>query len=409
MYDVIIIGGGAGGLFLCANLKNQKVLLLEKSDRLGKKILITGGGMCNLTNRDDTQTFLTHLADKRQANFIKPALLNFDTKKTFDWFESQGLPLVIREDKKVFPASLKAQSVVDLLATLARHNHVEIHTSEKVTDLAYHETHFTVTSSKETYTSSKVVLATGGMSYPTTGSDGSGYPLAKELGHTIVSPTPALVGITVSNYPYTNFAGNSIRNSQVDFFHAGETKRYLSDKGDLLFTHDGLSGPVILNNSRLIKKGDRIHASLLGTTNKETLYKHLGDLFTQNAKKQLYTLLKGEGLFGNLAQEVLASQFLSTTDTCANLSKERRVNLVKALADQEFIVSSKKGFNAAMVTAGGVALEEIDRKSMESKLVKGLFFTGEVMDIDGDSGGYNLQSAFSTAKLMAQHIQGSKP
>ncbi|MFA7129989.1 MAG: NAD(P)/FAD-dependent oxidoreductase, partial [Sphaerochaeta sp.] len=211
------------------------------------------------------------------------------------------------------------------------------------------------------------------------------------------------------NYPYTNFTGNSIRNSQVDFFHAGETKRYLSDKGDLLFTHDGLSGPVILNNSRLIKKGDRIHASLLGTTNKETLYKHLGDLFTQNAKKQLYTLLKGEGLFGNLAQEVLASQFLSTTDTCANLSKERRVNLVKALADQEFIVSSKKGFNAAMVTAGGVALEEIDRKSMESKLVKGLFFTGEVMDIDGDSGGYNLQSAFSTAKLMAQHIQGSKP
>ena len=392
-------------MFLCANLKNKKILLLEKSDRLGKKILITGGGMCNLTNRDDTPTFLTHFADKKQATFLKPALLNFDTQKTSVWFENHGLPLVVREDGKVFPVSLKAQSVVDVLSTLAKSNGVEIHTAEKVTKLDKTETSFSLMTDKGAYTANMVVLATGGMSHPNTGSDGSGYPLAKGLGHTIVSPTPALVGLTISDYPYTSLAGNSIRNSQVDFFHAEDTKRYLSASGDLLFTHDGLSGPVILNNSRMVKKGDVVRASLIASTNKEILRTHLGELFANNAKKQLYTLLKAEGIFGNLAQEILSSHALSTTDTCANLSKEKRIKLIQALVDQTFLVSSKKGFNAAMVTSGGVPLEEIDRKTMESKRVNGLFFTGEVMDIDGDSGGYNLQSAFSTAKLIAQHIQ----
>ncbi len=406
MYDVIIIGGGAAGLFLAANIPGKNILLLEGSQKIGGKILITGGGMCNLTNNKDTSSFLKHFGNKEQTNFIKPALLNLPTQQTRLWFETHGLPLVERDDGKVFPSCMSAKAVVDLLEHEATKSRVHIRVDSKVITIHKDDGNNTylVDTGHEQFQAKTVALTTGGMSYPTTGSDGSGYPLAKMMGHSIVSPSPALVAVTVTDYPYTALAGNSIRESLVEFFHKDEAKRYNQATGDMLFTHDGLSGPVILNNAREIRKGDRIQASLLPCSNKEELKKDLTELFSNNPKKQLYTLLKGEGIIAHLAEQLLHSLNLTKEETCANLHKDKRKHLIELLTEYSFTVSGKKGFNAAMVTAGGVALDEVDRKTMESKLQKGLYFCGEILDIDGDTGGYNLQAAFSTAKLACDAI-----
>lgn len=406
MYDVIIIGGGASGLFLASNIPGKKTLLLEGSSRVGKKILITGGGMCNLTNNKDTSSFLSHFGSTGQTNFLKPALLNLPTLETRLWFERHGLPLTERDDGKIFPSCMQATAVVSLLEQRAIKNRVELRVNAKVSSLYKDEQSNTylVNTRDEQFQTKAVVLTTGGMSYPTTGSDGSGFSLAKMMGHSIVSPSPALVAITVKEYPYTALAGNSIRDSLVEFFYTGETKRYHQSTGDMLFTHDGLSGPVIMNNSRMIKKGDLVKASLIPCSNKEELKKRLTELFSSNPKKQLYTLLKQEGITAHLTEQLLYTLSLTKEETSANLSKEKRKKLIELLIAHPFIVSGKKGFNAAMVTSGGVALDEVDRKTMESKLQTGLYFCGEVLDIDGESGGYNLQAAFSTAKLAADAI-----
>ena len=362
--------------------------------------------MCNLTNTQDTSSFLKHFGSTAQANFLKPSLSNFTTTDTRHWFESHGLPLTIRDDGKVFPSCMRATSVVDLLEDRAVQNGVASRVNEKVITLEREEQSdsFLVGTESGHYQGRSVVLTTGGMSYPTTGSDGSGFALAKMLGHTIVSPSPALVAVSVADYPYTPIAGNSIRDSLVEFFHKDEKKRYNQATGDLLFTHDGLSGPVILNNSRDIRKGDLIKASLLPCSNKEEERKVLLELFSRNPKKQLYTLLKSEGIIAHLAQHLLQSLSLTTQDTCANLSKEKRNTLIDLLLAHPFTVSSKKGFNSAMVTSGGVSLTEVDRRTMGSKLQKNLYFCGEVLDFDGDSGGYNLQAAFSTALLACKAL-----
>ncbi len=362
--------------------------------------------MCNLTNNKDTSSFLKHFGNIGQTNFLKPAIQNLSTKKTRLWFESHGLPLTEREDGKVFPSCMRAKAVVDLLEHEAGMIRFESRTNSKVLALCKNETGntFLVDTDHEQFQAKTVVLTTGGMSYPTTGSDGSGYSLAKMMGHSIVSPSPALVAVTVTDYQYASIAGNSIRNSLVEFFHKNEAKRYNQATGDMLFTHDGLSGPVILNNSRNIRKGDQIKASLLPCSNKEEQKKELTELFSNNPKKQIYTLLKGKGLIAHFAQQLLHNLSLTTEDTCANLTKGKRNNLIELLTAYPFTVSGKKGFNVAMVTTGGVALDEVDRKTMESKLHKGLYICGEVLDIDGESGGYNLQAAFSTAKLASDAI-----
>jgi predicted Rossmann fold flavoprotein len=405
MYDVIIIGSGASGLFLSANLSGLKVLVLEKNDRPGKKILITGGGMCNLTNCDETPVFLTHFKDKQQSSFLRPALMNFSTQDTKDWFEGNGLDLVVREDGKVFPQSLRAQSVVDTLVATSRKNGTQFLFNQRVSAIEKTDSGFSVTTGKETYTAKAVVLATGGMSYPSTGSTGDGYALAKALGHSIIPPTPALVGIAVKEYPFVDLAGNAIRGALIDFFHEGEQKRYLRAQGDMLFTHDGVSGPVIMNNARALLKGDTLTVALVPTDNKETKKQELLTLVQENPKKQVYTLIKSLGIISSLAEKLLAFSQIGKEETCANLPKEKRKSLINNLLDFPLIVSAKKSFSSAMVTAGGLALSEFDRKTLESKIVPLFFASGEVLDLDGDTGGYNLQSAFSTAMLIAEAIK----
>ena len=402
MYDVIIIGGGAAGLFASANLPTRNALLIEHTSEVGKKMLITGGGMCNITNTLSVEAFLSHFGGKEQRNFLLPALQNLPPSALFSWFEQRGCPLVVREDGKVFPKSLDAHQIRDLLV---RESRAAIMLDTKVEEICKpDETSFLVRTSRGVFETRNLLLATGGMSYPRTGSDGSGYQLAKMLGHGIVPPKSGLAAIAVEDYPYRHLAGNSLRSVQVEFFRKGESKRYAQAVGDVLFTHDGLSGPVILTASRSILKGDRITASLLSCTNKTALEKEMHELLLAQPKKQVSTLLKEAGLFSALAQTLISSLSLKVETKAGDLSKQNRIQLVRLITDHPFTVSSVKGFQSAMVTAGGVNLAEVDRKRMESTLQKGLFFCGEMLDYDGESGGFNLQAACSTALLAVHHL-----
>lgn len=399
MRDLIIVGGGAAGLFAAAHSGSGRVLLLEKNRKTGKKILLTGSGMCNITNSDDPEEFLKHFGNREQTRFLKPALMDLTTADLRRWFEERGLELTQREDGKVFPATLKARSVVELLYREARNRGVEIRTAEAVTAIEKDDKGFQVFTPFESYRSRAVLLTTGGKSYPSTGSDGSGFDLARALGHSLVEPTQALVSLVLDPHPFGELAGNSIRGSLVDFYRQGEEKRYFSARGDLLFTHKGLSGPVILNHSRDIRKNDLLRATLIPTENREQARSELQSYFQKVGNRSLRLCLKGLGLFNALVDKVLILKSLPADLPCSQLKKKQRTALIGALLDFPMQVSRKGFFSSAMVTAGGVDLQEVDRKTMESRLVPGLFLAGEVLDIDGHTGGYNLQAAFSTACL----------
>lgn len=404
VYDVAIVGGGAAGLFLAANLERKlKILILEKKSRPARKILVTGGGLCNLSNSDPEDVFLSHFGHKRQANFLKPALRSFSAPATQQWFIDRGLNLSRRPDGKVYPASGKAQSVIDTLLDNLGTNITSADTSpcEKI---VYDGSLFALTTPDTSYQAHSVVLATGGMSYPGTGSDGSGYALAKALGHSIVPPAPALTALTMTAYPCTDAAGTSLSQTCIDFFHAGETKPYLKTQGDVLFTHDGLSGPAILNASRFVQKDDRIEIALIPTENKEELRKTIKKHLMQTGAKQVVTLLKDMGLSQVLAGIIMNVAGLDAQIKAAVVPATARTRIIDLLAAFPFIVGSRKGFSSAMVTSGGVNLDEVDRQSMESRICPNLFFCGEILDIDGDTGGYNLQAAFSMAHLCAMSV-----
>ncbi len=404
MFNTIIIGGGAAGLFIAANLTGENNLLLEGTKKLGQKILITGGGMCNITNMDSTDDFLTRFGDKKKTNFLKPALLNLSSAKTRSWLNENELELTIRDDGKVFPKSLKAQSLIDTLFKKLTSNGVKVKYSTKVIKIVETESGFKISTKSEHFLCKNVVLTTGGKSFPETGSDGSGYSLAESLKHKIITPTPALSGIKVSNYEFKSISGNSVKSSQVDFFRNSDTKKYLTAQGDILFTHQGLSGPGILNNSRLIQVGDKINMSLIPCDNKEEKRLELLNILNSSGKTTLKKVLKELGLTASTVILLGSILKINIDEQAKALNKKVKSKLINNLLNFPIHVGSKIGFNAAMVTAGGVDISEINRKTMESKLVTGLYFAGEIIDIDGDTGGYNIQAAFSTAKLVSDRL-----
>jgi hypothetical protein len=395
MYDLIIIGAGAAGLFLGANMDSKKNLILESRSSPGKKLAITGSGMCNLTNCDEPTEFLSHFGGKKQIHFLKPAIRNFTTSMCRTWFELHGLQLVTREDGKVFPSDLDARSVIH---TLEKHNST-ISYRNTVTQIRRENGLFILSTDTGEYTGRFVALACGGKSYAATGSDGSGYALAAALGHTIIQPRPALTAVSAPDCRLTELSGTSLQEIEIDFFHANEEKRYLHASGDLLFTHDGLSGPVILNNSRHIKDGDRLVISFAGR-------ELLNHAMNSNAKKQISTTLRGVGLTSQISQLLLSELHIDPRTQTGQLRKKDRSSIIERVCSYTISSVKKKGFKSAMVTSGGVSLDEVNRKTMESAMVPGLFFAGEILDIDGDTGGYNLQAAWSTAKLASDYLNG---
>lgn len=387
-YNQIIIGAGAAGLYFAANCPAEKGLILEKSASPGKKLLISGSGQCNLTHGGSIKDFIAHYGQK--GTKIRSALYKANNLRLMKFFEERGVPLIERSDGKVFPASMKASQVLDFLVKLGKQNSWELKTGCPVTSLAVQsDGRFCV---NEAYSASQVIVACGGCSVPETGSDGSMFPLLEKLGIEIAAPRPALVPVTVQEYPYSSLSGISFRDVLVQI-----DKNRLA--GDLLLTHTAFSGPAVLNLSRCARPGSVLKINYLPGSDIEAF----GLPADGEQRRCPAYLAETFHLPKRFAEIVLARIGIDPDRKASSLSRKERASLSRILTCDTFSISGTTGFRSAMATCGGVSLNEIDGKTFESKKHPGLFIIGEALDVDGDTGGYNLQFAFSSACLAAAY------
>jgi predicted Rossmann fold flavoprotein len=402
LYALIVIGGGPAGLFcaLRAAGNGRKILLLEKNPSAGRKLLLSGSGQCNITHDGDILSFLSHYGDN--GRFIKPALLNFQNRDLLSFLSERELPVVTESGGKVFPVSRKASSILDILVRECSAAKVEIRCGDPALNVSSREGGFLIRTGRETYRSGRVAIATGGITYPLTGSTGDGLGFAQSLGHRVTEVGPALTAVTIQDYPFSTLAGISFKDVIISLFRAGRKAR--QHTGDLLFTHGGLSGPGILDFSRYIRAGDTLRISFLPGLDLPHVKEILIARISAAGNRQIRKILAAFDLPDRFVRKLLDLAGIKQDQTGAHLAREARSALLDLLTACPFVVSRLGGIHEAMVTRGGVALDEINPKTMESRLVPGLFFVGEVLDIDGDSGGYNLQAAFSTAALAAKRM-----
>lgn len=402
MANVLVIGGGAAGLLagIAAAQSGAQTVILEKMRRPGKKILITGKGRCNITNNCDLQEIIKNIPGN--GRFLNSALRRFTNQDIVQLLEDNGLPTKVERGGRVFPVSDKAADVVDTFVKIYKNYGGRLLTDCKVKSITAEFGKITgaVTADGQKFAADAVILAAGGSSYPGTGSDGSGVKLAKALGHTIVPLAPSLVPLE-SDSPYiAGLQGLSLRNIEGTVYADG--KKIGSEFGEMLFTHFGVSGPIILSLSKCVAEAFargaqevELAIDLKPALDKDKLDARLQRDFTQYSRKQMPNGMK-DLLPQRLIAPVLDQAFIDEEKFVNQLSRAERRRLVDVLKAFTVPITGTRPIAEAIVTAGGVSLKEIDPKTMESKLIKGLFFAGEVMDIDGYTGGYNLQAAFST-------------
>ena len=397
--DGIVIGGGPAGMFaaITAAEQGKKVLLLEKNHRLGKKLLITGKGRCNVTNHCTGQEVLQNTP--RNGRFLFSAMAAFPPEKTYAFFESHGCPLKVERGNRVFPVSDRSQSVLDCLQDELRRLHVTVR-EERVTEILAAEGRVTgVRTDRGSHEAGWVILATGGVSYPATGSTGDGYRMAEALGHTIVSQEGSLVPLEAEE-DCKQMQGLSLRNVGVKLLSA-KGKVLYQDFGELLFTHFGVSGPTVLSASCHMKgEGCRLLLDLKPALDEAKLdARILRDLemYQNRAMENALTDLLPRSMI-----PVVLRRLEIAPDMQANsLTKQKRRALVELLKAFPVEILGKRPVSEAIITSGGVKVSEINPKTMESKLVPGLYFAGEIIDCDAYTGGFNLQIAWATAYAAA--------
>ena len=397
--DGIVIGGGPAGMFaaITAAEQGKKVLLLEKNHRLGKKLLITGKGRCNVTNHCTGQEVLQNTP--RNGRFLFSAMAAFPPEKTYAFFESHGCPLKVERGNRVFPVSDCAQSVLDCLQNELRRLHVTV-SEERVTEILTAEGRVTgVRTDRGSHEAGWVILATGGVSYPATGSTGDGYRMAEALGHTIVPQEGSLVPLEAEE-DCKQMQGLSLRNVGVKLLGA-KGKVLYQDFGELLFTHFGVSGPTVLSASCHMKgEGCRLLLDLKPALDEAKLdARILRDLemYQNRAMENALTDLLPRSMI-----PVVLRRLEIAPDMQANsLTKQKRRALVELLKAFPIEILGKRPVSEAIITSGGVKASEINPKTMESKLVPGLYFAGEIIDCDAYTGGFNLQIAWATAYAAA--------
>ena len=403
-YNTIVIGAGPAGLFAAQMIgkKDKKVLLLDGNKKVGKKLLVSGSGQCNFTHSGDIADFFSKYGD--HAKFLKKALNEFDNKSSIKFFEEAGIVTEVRENGKVFPKSGKSQHILDVLLKKCHKNNVEIKCDQKVIEVTEQDQVFRVqTIQGDIYTSDHVVVATGGKSYSVLGSEGSGYASAESVNHKIQQPKPGLTYIETEETSFKELSGIAFPKAYMSVWR--ENKKIIDRVGSLLFTHKGVSGPLILDGCRWIEPQDTLEFNFMYPMTYEEIKKQLADEIPQRGSEQVYTYLKKLDIPKSFCKVACQIAGISPELQCAKLSKEQRLQLVQALSKCPVKVKALGGFHIAMVTVGGVVLKEVNPTSMESRKQKGLYFIGEVLDIDGDTGGYNIQAAFSTAYLCAMHIR----
>lgn len=399
---VIVVGGGAAGL-MCAGIAAQKgadVLLFEKNEKTGRKLMITGKGRCNITNFCDNDEFISNVLTN--PRFMYSAINAFSTYDTVAFFEDLGVATKVERGNRVFPVSDKALDVCDALYNFVIDNGVKIITDTvKGLILKNGEVVGVKTASDSVYADA-VVVATGGKSYPKTGSTGDGYAFAKSVGHTVVVPTPSLVPLTSNNAFCAELAGLSLKNVSVSVVDNISKKEIYNDFGEMLFTHFGLSGPTILSASSHMREMSKdrytVHIDLKPALDYHTLDARLLKDFAKFINKDICNSLF-ELLPKSLIPVLLDVCEIDPHTKCNSITAKQRALLVSTLKDFKVSISDFRPIDEAIITCGGVKCSEIDPKTMQSKIAKKLYFAGEVIDVDAYTGGFNLQIAFSTGFL----------
>lgn len=416
MKTVIVVGGGAAGLMAAysAAANGHNVTLIEKNEKLGKKIYITGKGRCNFTNVVSPDEFLQNVV--RGDKFLRGSIYTFSSQKTMEFFENYGLSVKIERGNRAFPSSDHASDVTKTLEKACKSVGVDVHLNEKVEKIIVKETTMSnvgimlrvvkLQTDKRLYDCNTVIVATGGLSYPTTGSTGDGYRFAKEFGHTVTDLKCGLCGLNLEGEIYKNLQGLALKNVVLSIKNGAKT--VYNDFGELLFTHFGISGPIVLSASSVI---NRLPLSSLAASidlkpalDEQTLDKRLLRDFDKYKNKQI-----GNALVELLPQKLIpiALSFcgLPEKKSVNVITKEERARLVKLIKALPLKIKSLRGFEEAIITSGGLTLSEINPKTMESKKVQGLKFCGEVLDIDAFTGGFNMQIAFATGFVAGNSVE----
>lgn len=415
MSRVIVIGGGAAGMMAAAAAadKGRQVTLLERNEKLGKKVFITGKGRCNLTNASDIEEIFEHVVTNRK--FLYSAIYGFDNRACMDFFEENGLRLKVERGNRVFPASDHSSDVIRTLEKKLKGLSVEIRLHTRVESLV---TESLLTESGcdkrrikgvrdergKYYEADAVILATGGISYPSTGSTGDGHRMAEETGHKVTELYPALVPLKAREGFCRELMGLSLKNVTATF---KEGKKVLySEFGEMLFTHFGVSGPIILSgasviNQRLAKNEIQLFIDLKPALTEEQLQNRLTRDFEENRQKQFKNACGG--LFpARLIPVMIALSGIDPDKKACEISKEEKRNFARCIKALPLTITGTGGYEEAIVTKGGVSVKDINPSTMESKQVSGLYFAGELIDVDAFTGGYNLQIAWSTGRLAGE-------
>ena len=403
-YDVIVIGGGPAGMFasITAAQRGMKVLLLERNERLGKKLLITGKGRCNVTNCCSASEVLQNVP--RNGRFLYSALEYFSPQQIMEFFESHGCALKVERGNRVFPVSDKASSVLEALRNVMHRSGVAVGTDRVKQILTDGTVVAGVKTERGAYSTGAVILATGGVSYPTTGSTGDGYTMAKALGHTIIEPIGSLVPLECAGTDCPDMQGLSLRNVGVKLLNA-KGKVLYKDFGELLFTHFGISGPTVLSASAHLKgEGCKLLIDLKPALDEGKLNDRILRDLEQYRNRTMENALTD--LLPRSMIPVVLRRLQIPFDLQANsLTKLQRRSLVELLKGFSLEITGRRPVAEAIITSGGVKVSEIDPKTMESKLISGLYFAGEIIDCDAYTGGFNLQIAWSTAYAAGRAVK----
>lgn len=396
MAKVIVIGGGPAGIMAAITAaKNNEVILIERNNEIGKKLKLTGGGRCNITNNRDIEEFFGKIVTNNK--FLYSALYTFSNYQLLEYLSEKGLEYKVEYDEKVYTKSDKADEVIALFENELRENNVKILYNTKVEDLTIKDNAVkgVILDTGKSITGDKVIVTTGGKSFPTTGSDGSMYEVLKKHGHTITPIYPALIPLVIKEEFVKNLQGVAMKDVNIQ---AKVKKKKFEKEGDMIFTHFGISGPAVLKISSYLNKAladgevevvldflkdkskDEL-AQLIRSNSNKTVLNNLKGILPQNFLKQIFEML---GLL-----EVKAS----------DLKKEDEIKIIEYIKEMKLTARETLTIKAAQVTSGGVKVKEINASTMESKLISNLYFAGEVIDIDAETGGYNLQMAFSTGYL----------
>lgn len=402
---IAIIGGGAAGLMAAIGAANMgaSVTLFEKNDRCGRKLAITGKGRCNLTNDCTIEEFLSNVPTN--PRFLYSALGRFDTSDTKNFFEDAGVPLKVERGKRVFPVSDKADDVVRALVRKAKEAGVTFRYEKVISVKSENGSIRTLESEEALYNVGAIVICTGGKSYPRTGSDGDGYAFARSLGHSVTKLRPSLVPLTSDSKICPSLQGLSLKNISLDIVRTLDGKTVYSDFGEMMFTHFGITGPTVLSASAHIpditpgKYEARIN--LKPALDEKTLDARIVSDFSKYSNKDFLNALS-DLLPQKLIPVIVSLSGIDARKKVNSITKEERHSLIDVIRSLRISLSGFRPINEAIVTKGGVNVKEINPKTMESKICKGLYFAGEVIDVDAYTGGFNLQIAFATGLLAGE-------